>query len=309
MTKQVSSCCGPAPCPALDVESAVAERYSRAAHEREAALCCPVQYDPKYLAAIPAQVLERDYGCGDPSRYVEPGQTVLDLGSGGGKICFIASQVVGPRGRVLGVDINDEMLTLARRSAPEVAAQVGYGNVSFLKGRIEDLSLDVERFDRYLADHPVRSTREFAAAERERERQRRDEPLIADASIDVVVSNCVLNLVESEAKRQLFSELFRVLAPGGTAAISDITSDRPVPQGMKQDPELWSGCISGALCEEEFPRAFTGAGFARAEIAERQNDPWQVVAGIEFRSVTVIAYKDAAASKKPRTASCSKGCC
>ncbi len=201
MTKQVSSCCGPAPGAGLDVESAVAERCGRAAHEREAALCCPVQCDPKYLAAIPAEALERDCGCGDPSRYVEPGQTVLDLGSGGGKICFIASQVVGPRGRVLGIDINDEMLTLARRSAPEVAAQVGYGNVSFLKGRIEDLALDVERFDRYLADHPVRSTREFAAAERER--RRRDEPLIADASIDVVVSNCVLNLVESEAQRQL----------------------------------------------------------------------------------------------------------
>src|SRR3990172_7537061 len=92
--------------PSLEVERVVAERYAAAAREREAALCCPVAYDARYLAAIPPEVLERDYGCGDPSRHVREGDTVLDLGSGGGKICFIAAQIAGHKGHVLGVDLN-----------------------------------------------------------------------------------------------------------------------------------------------------------------------------------------------------------
>src|SRR5262249_12476820 len=102
------------------MESAVRQRYSDAAKAREASLCCPVDYDPRYLRAIPEEVIERDYGCGDPSRHVREGDVVLDLGSGGGKICFIAAQIVGPRGRVIGIDMNDDMLALARRSAPVV---------------------------------------------------------------------------------------------------------------------------------------------------------------------------------------------
>jgi SAM-dependent methyltransferase len=112
----------PAP---LDSEHAVRERYAAAARVREAALCCPVDYDPRWLAAIPPEVIERDYGCGDPSRWVRAGDTVLDLGSGGGKICFIAAQVAGKEGRVIGVDVNPEMLALARGAAPRVAAKVG----------------------------------------------------------------------------------------------------------------------------------------------------------------------------------------
>ncbi|NUN24457.1 MAG: methyltransferase domain-containing protein, partial [Candidatus Jettenia caeni] len=102
-------------------EQAVRERYSAAAAQKEAALCCPVTYNPKYLEVIPKEVLDRDYGCGDPSQYLAEGETVLDLGSGGGKICFIASQVVGSSGRVIGVDMNDEMLALARKANIEVS--------------------------------------------------------------------------------------------------------------------------------------------------------------------------------------------
>ena len=105
-----------------DAEDATRRRYSAAAQTREAAPCCPVDYDRTLLAAIPEEVIERDYGCGNPSRYVRQGETVLDLGSGGGKICFIAAQIAGPKGHVIGVDMDDEMLELARRSAPVVAA-------------------------------------------------------------------------------------------------------------------------------------------------------------------------------------------
>src|SRR5690606_16593357 len=99
-------------------EPVVRERYAAAAKAQEPALCCPVSYDPRYLEAVPTEVIEKDYGCGDPSRHLKPGETVLDLGSGTGKICFIASQVVGPAGKVIGVDMTDDMLEVARRNAP-----------------------------------------------------------------------------------------------------------------------------------------------------------------------------------------------
>jgi len=234
-----------------NVEAVVKERYRRGAREPVAELCCPVDYDPRYLEAIPREVLERDYGCGDPSRHLQPGETVLDLGSGTGKICFIASQVVGAEGRVIGVDMTDDMLAVARRAAPAVAARLGYANVEFRRGRIQDLALDLDLLDRRLAERPV-----------------------AD-----------------DDKRRLFAEIFRVLRRGGRAVISDIVSDEPVTEAMRADPELWSGCISGALTEDGFLAAFEEAGFHGVQVLELQAEPWRTVEGIEFRSVTVEAFK------------------
>lgn len=275
----------------VEVEVAVAERYSAGARATEAALCCPVDYDPRFLAAIPAEVLERDYGCGDPSRYLAEGETVLDLGSGGGKICFIASQVVGPSGRVIGVDVNDEMLALARGAAPVVAATVGYGGVEFRKGRIQDLALDLDAFGAWLAEHPVTDVASLRAMEAEAQRIRTEQPLVAGGSVDAVVSNCVLNLVATEHKDAMFDEVYRVLRRGGRAVISDVVSDVEVPEQLRADPELWSGCLSGAYQEEAFLAAFERAGFHAVRLDKRDPTPWRVVEGIEFRSVTVIAYK------------------
>jgi ubiquinone/menaquinone biosynthesis C-methylase UbiE len=198
-----------------DLEAAVRARYAAGAAAREEALCCPVSVDEALLAAIPREVIERDYGCGNPVRHLRPGETVLDLGSGTGKACFLAAQVVGPGGRVIGVDVNDEMLALARRAAPEVARRIGCANVEFRKGRIQDLSLDIERLDRVLAGAPVRSAAELARLERTLAELRAEHPLVADASVDVVVSNCVLNLVVPGDKPRLFAEIHRVLRPGG----------------------------------------------------------------------------------------------
>lgn len=276
---------------APEVEQAVAERYSAGAQAVEAALCCPVDYDPRFLAAIPQEVLDRDYGCGDPSTHLGEGETVLDLGSGGGKICFIASQVVGATGRVIGVDVNGDMLDLARSAAPRVAAAVGHDNVEFRQGRIQDLRLDVAATEAWLAQHPVTGLASLQAFEAETARQRAEAPLVADDSVDVVVSNCVLNLVASELKGQLFAEIFRVLKRGGRAVISDIVSAVDVPEHLRADPQLWSGCVSGAYQEEAFLRAFEQAGFHGVTLDKRDSEPWQVVEGIEFRSVTVVAYK------------------
>jgi arsenite methyltransferase len=254
------------------VEQIVSNSYAAAAGEREQALCCPVDYDARYLKVIPQEVIEKDYGCGDPSRHVHPGETVLDLGSGAGKICFIAAQVVGPNGRVIGVDMTDAMLEVARRNAPIVAERLGYANVEFRKGRIQDLTVDLEG---------------------------KSKPLVENDSIDVVVSNCVLNLVDPNAKEQLFRELYRVVKPTGRAVISDIIADRPVPAAMQKDPELWSGCISGALTLEQFVESFKQAGFARVEVLERGAQPWRTVEGIGFWSVTIRADKTASANEAP----------
>jgi len=275
----------------LNVESAVKERYASGAECCEPALCCPVDYDPQYLKIIPAEVIERDYGCGDPSKHLRAGETVLDLGSGTGKICFIAAQVVGPTGRVIGVDMTDAMLEVARRNAPVVAERLGFANVEFRKGRIQDLALDLEKLDAELRARPIADANAFLRAGELAEELRVRHPLVADDSVDVVVSNCVLNLVEGRAKRQLFEEIFRVLRRGGRAVISDIVSDEDVPLEMQNDPELWSGCISGALTESGFVRAFTDAGFYGVRILQRDAEPWRTVQGIEFRSVTIEAFK------------------
>lgn len=276
---------------ATQVAASVRERYSAGAQVREDELCCPVEYDPEKLAVLPAEIVERDYGCGDPSRFVREGEVVLDLGSGAGKICYLAAQVVGPEGRVVGVDMTPDMLELARRYRGEVAARIGWDVVEFHRGRIEDLALDLDRLDAWLAEHPVRTVEDLEALEAEKERLRREEPMVADESVDVVLSNCVLNLVAPGLKPRLFREVHRVLKRGGRAVISDIVADREVPEALQRDPELWSGCISGALEERAFLRAFEDAGFHGITVLARQAEPWKVVDGIEFRSVTVAAWK------------------
>lgn len=275
----------------LDVEAAVRERYTTGAGRAVAELCCPVDYDPRYLKILPVEILERDYGCGDPSAYVDEGERVLDLGSGGGKICYILSQKVGPRGRVIGVDMNDAMLDLAGKYRAELACRIGWDNVRFLKGRIQDLRTDPRACDAWLRENPVADLAGLDAFETFRRGQRERAPLVPDASVDVVVSNCVLNLVNPADKPELFQEIFRVLDRGGRAVISDIVADEPVPVELQNDPELWSGCISGAMVEAEFLDAFVRAGFHGVEILKWEDRPWQTVQGIEFRSVTVVAHK------------------
>lgn len=275
----------------LDVDHAVRSRYSQAAQEQEPQLCCPVDYDARYLEVIPQEILERDYGCGDPSKHVKPGDVVLDLGSGGGKICYIASQVVGETGRVIGVDYNPDMLELANQYRQEIGDKLGYHNVEFRKGRIQDLQLDLNKMEEYLQANPVSSSCDYVRLEDQAESLRRSAPLVEDDSVDVVVSNCVLNLVRPADRKQLFAEVHRVLKRGGRAVISDIVSDEEVPTDLQNDPKLWSGCISGAFREDHFLQAFEDAGFYGVEILERQEEPWAVVEGIEFRSLTVRAYK------------------
>ncbi|MEM8709719.1 MAG: methyltransferase domain-containing protein, partial [Planctomycetota bacterium] len=273
------------------VLDSVQSRYGQGAREVVPELCCPVDYDAKLLEVLPQEIIDRDYGCGDPSRFVRAGDVVLDLGSGGGKICYMASQIVGAKGRVIGVDTTPDMLDLARRHAQGVGDRIGWHNVAFHRGHIQDLALDHDVLGEWLSRHPVQDVSGFEALEREKARLRAEAPMIANDSVDVVLSNCVLNLVDSAEKPKMFSEIHRVLKRGGRAAISDIVSDEDVPLELQQNPELWSGCISGAMREDRFLQAFADAGLYGVEIAAYQTEPWAIVEGIEFRSMTVLAYK------------------
>ncbi len=273
---------------ALNHEQAVKSRYAQGAQQKEDALCCPVSYDPKYLRVIPKEILEKDYGCGDPSRFLREGETVLDLGSGGGKICYIASQIVGPKGRVIGVDFNPAMLALARKYQKPAGDKIGWHNVSFRRGRIQDLTTDLEALEASLKNNPICSVEDWMRFE---ENVWQGTPLIASDSIDVIVSNCVLNLVRPGDKQKLFREMHRVLKKGGRVAISDIVSDEAVPQALQEDAGLWSGCVSGAFREKDFLKAFEAAGFYGIQIEKLDERPWRIVQGIEFRSMTLTAYK------------------
>jgi arsenite methyltransferase len=275
-----------------DIEQAVRDRYAEGAREAQAALCCPTDgYDGRYLTILPDEIVAKDYGCGDPTRYINEGETVVDLGSGAGKNCYIMAQKTGATGRVIGVDINDEMLGLSRKYLAEIGDKIGYHNVEFVKAKIQDLALDWNAAQQWLEAHPIKSFEGMAAFEMECDRLRQTQPLIATGSVDAVVSNCVLNLVRPQDKQTLFQEIFRVLKRGGRAVISDIVCDEPPTQEILNDPDLWSGCISGAFQEVEFLEMFAAAGFHGIEILARQEQPWQVINGIEFRSLTVRAYK------------------
>ena len=246
----------------LNHKDAIQERYGAAALAKESCLCTPVSFKPTLLEAIPKEVIERDYGCGDPTKYVKKNDIVLDLGSGSGKNAFICSQIVGEEGKVIGVDQNHEMLLLSRSAAKEVSRKIGFSNTQFLEGSIENL----DKLDNY------------------------SKPLIRDKSIDIILSNCVLNLVNPESRKNLLKNIKRVLKDNGRIAISDIVSSKKVPLRLQKDYDLWTGCISGAWYEPEFINDFKNLGFKNLDYAERSNEPWKIIEDIEFRTVTLVGH-------------------
>ncbi len=206
--------------------------YAAAAETPQSSLCCPTIYDKVDTGHIPKEVLEISYGCGSPVSLadIREGETILDLGSGGGIDCFIASKAAGPSGSVIGVDMTDEMLEKAIAGKDEVSRNLGYDNVEFRKGLLEDI--------------PAES-----------------------GTIDLVTSNCVINL--SVKKEAVFSEIYRILNSGGRFVISDIVADMPVPPHMKRDKELWGECISGALTLADFIKHAGDAGFYGIDLLSR----------------------------------------
>jgi SAM-dependent methyltransferase len=218
-----------------DIKQIVKEKYGEAALRVSSggSSCCgsassrgacdPITsnlYEIGETAALPAEAVAASLGCGNPTALAElaPGETVLDLGSGGGIDVLLSARRVGPTGKAYGLDMTDEMLALAR----ENQRKAGVDNVEFLKGEIEAIPLP-------------------------------------DNSVDVIISNCVINL--SADKDRVFAEAFRVLRPGGRLAVSDVVVRGDVPAALRRSVELWIGCVAGALEEDEYRGKLAKAGF------------------------------------------------
>jgi arsenite methyltransferase len=224
------------------VQQAVREKYGEIARSVGKSGCCgptscgcgdPITsnlYSDAETAGLPSEAVAVSLGCGNPTALIElqPGQTVLDLGSGGGIDVLLSAKRVGSTGKVYGLDMTDEMLALAR----ENQRKAGATNVEFLKGTIEAIPLP-------------------------------------DQSVDVIISNCVINL--SEDKGAVLREAFRVLKPGGRFAVSDVVIRGEVPPEIRRSMELWVGCVAGALQEDEYASKLKAAGFESVEI-----EPWRV---------------------------------
>jgi arsenite methyltransferase len=222
---QTADCCGP---------SCAGTTTSAATHAPTSS-CCTSRSDPgpitsdlyavDEVADLPSAAVLASLGCGNPTALAElaPGETVLDLGSGGGIDVLLSARRVGPAGFAYGLDMTDEMLTLAERNARDA----GVGNVRFLKGEIEHIPLP-------------------------------------DASVDVVISNCVINL--SADKAQVLREAVRVLRPGGRFAVSDIVVQGELPADLRRNTELWAGCVAGALEETTYRSLLAAAGFVNIDV-------------------------------------------
>ncbi|MEJ7786808.1 MAG: arsenite methyltransferase [Solirubrobacteraceae bacterium] len=220
-----------------EIRKAVRERYAGAATRTEG--CAPVlneqerevfglsQYADADRGALPDEAAAASLGCGNPTAVADlhEGETVLDLGSGGGIDVLLSARRVGPTGKAYGLDMTNEMLALARSNA----AEAGVENVEFVKGTIEAIPL-------------------------------------ADESVDVIISNCVINL--SGAKHQTLREAARVLKPGGRFAVSDVIADEDMDEATRRDMQQWTGCIAGALTEREFIEGLEAAGFRDIAIRE-----------------------------------------
>jgi SAM-dependent methyltransferase len=207
---QATSCCGPSEA-AVELTDTAATLYSS-----------------EELAGLPESVTGASAGCGNPLAIAElrPGQTVLDLGSGGGIDCFLAAKQVGPEGKVIGLDMTPEMIRLARRNAKTLGAK----NVEFRFGEMEEMPLP-------------------------------------DGSVDVIISNCVINL--SPEKDAVFGEAYRVLRPGGRLSVSDMVVSGALPQSIRDRLDAWVGCIAGALEESDYLSKIRAAGFDKVEVVSR----------------------------------------
>ena len=257
-----SACCGTGPASAIDG-------------------CDPITsnlYGAGEAASVPESAMQASLGCGNPTMLanLQPGETVLDLGSGGGIDVLLSARRVGPTGKAFGLDMTDEMLALAEESK----RKSGLTNVEFLKGEIENIPLP-------------------------------------ENSVDVIVSNCVINL--SGDKDRVLREAFRVLKPGGRFAVSDVVVRGHVPDAIKKNMELWVGCVAGALSDDEYVAKLAGAGFenvgieptrvysikdARGFLSVRGFDVGALAGEVEGKFISAFLR-----ATKPATACCSPGCC
>jgi arsenite methyltransferase len=262
---------------AKEIKEAVKKRYTAIAEsnscgcgssgcgcgsETESSSCCGGSRDPMQVAEMIGYNIEEleevpqeamlGLGCGTPVGYVglKVGETVLDLGSGGGIDVFLAAKKVGPNGKAIGVDMNESMI----RRAKEAAEEYGFKNVEFRLGEIEEMPVE-------------------------------------DATVDAIISNCVINL--SPDKEQVFREAHRVLKPGGRITVSDIVTEGVMPEEIRKDLDSWASCVSGALPQEKYLKDIEAAGFQKPKILKESfYDTSEYDIDFKVKSITVEAYKN-----------------
>ncbi len=251
----------------LDAVKAYYGQVLQKTQDLKTSACCSADSPPalvrEILRDIHDEVKSRFYGCGSPFPPALEGRTVLDLGCGAGRDVYLLSKLVGPTGRVIGIDMTDEQLAVARRHVAYHTQTFGYAapNVAFVQGYIEDLG---------------------AAG-------------IAADSIDLVVSNCVLNL--SPDKHRAFGEIFRVLKPGGELYFSDVYANRRIPRELQRDPVLFGECLAGALYKEDFRRLMSELGcadfrvVAQTPITIGNEEIERKIGMVNFASITMRAFK------------------
>jgi MoaA/NifB/PqqE/SkfB family radical SAM enzyme/ubiquinone/menaquinone biosynthesis C-methylase UbiE len=232
----------------------VQEFYGQAARQTNNEIVNPFGPSGAGLTFIPLDSRKRSYGCGSPVQDAHPlpGEVLVDLGSGSGVECFLAAAQVGPTGRVFGIDMTREMLELARKSQADVVAELGFDNVEFRQGYLEDLPLP-------------------------------------EATADVVISNCVINL--SPDKRTTFHEIYRILKPGGRLVVSDIVTDTIIPVTIKNNLKFRGECLGGALQQEQLLAMLRAVGFAEAQLLKRF--PYRQEGATRFFSLTFCCRKPA----------------
>lgn len=272
------------------LDAQVVNTYSQAAIEKPVGLCCPVDYDGNLLKDLPQEIIDKDYGCGDPSQYAKKGEAVLDLGSGVGKMCYMIAQIVGAEGKVTGVDMNHDMLSIARKYQETLNTRENVAPVNFVKAEIQNMKLDINALEEKIDQMSFKSLSDITKIN-QYIKELEKFPAISNNSYDLVISNCVLNLVKEEDRHQLIEEIYRVLKPGGRFAISDIVSSQKVSEELKHRENLWGDCVSGSFQEEDFSRAFANTGFVHVQYQQWSPDVWKKIDGIEFRSVTLTGYK------------------
>ena len=270
-----------------EIKEVVRQKYGEAAERvskgqggccsttRADSRCDPITsnlYDPAQTGEVPEKALLASLGCGNPTALAElkPGETVLDLGSGGGIDVLLSARRVGPSGKAYGLDMTDEMLALAE----ENRRKSGLSNVEFLKGEIENIPLP-------------------------------------DNSVDVIISNCVINL--SGDKDRVLKEAFRVLRPGGRFAVSDVVVRGEVPPAIRRSMELWVGCVAGALSDQEYIAKLANAGFEDVAIEVTRvydaDDARTFLAGEGFKDDALVSEVDGKFVSAFVRATKPRGCC
>jgi arsenite methyltransferase len=271
--------------------SAKAVRFQSEAESYSATRSTEKQSEAFYLKAIPTEVTERDRGAGNPTKFLKAGESVLNLGCGSGKTAFLAAQIVGQTGRVTGLEMNNEDLAIAKQVSLKLSKNLGFRNIDLRKGRPDDLRMNVEKMEVRLSEQPVLDGGDLERFEEYVRSERAREPLIADKTVDAVVTNNVLTQLNSFDRERAIIEIYRTLKSGGRAILCELASNHAISPALKKSEALKTAGLTGAMPELDWLQLLAAAGFKKIDFLDRKFLPERKLESTEFHSFVVIASK------------------